>query len=325
MTNNLVRVDSNIDDGVMRIELFLSNQCNYKCWYCFPGFNEGTHLWPHLDDLIPNLDHMLNYFIKNQGKKKFNLHIIGGEPTLWKDLGTFIKHFRDNFDVVISCSTNASRTIRWWKQYGHYFDQIMISAHHERVDVDHVIQVADILYEKKVWVNTNVLMDPYAWDKCKNIVKQLRNSKHRWAITATELHQDKVELTSEQKKYFKYTMKRMPNPFYFFKCRPLPYKKATITFDNGKKKRVPHNYIQTNDLHHFVGWSCNIGLDTLFVDKDGSIKGGCGSTLYNLGFHYNLFDKDFIKKFNPKLEAQICYRKDCVCMPETNCNKFKLP
>jgi uncharacterized radical SAM superfamily Fe-S cluster-containing enzyme len=68
MSAEIVKIDSNTDEEILRIELFLSNQCNYKCWYCFPGSNEGTHLWPELDLVVKNLSALLDYYKKNSTK-----------------------------------------------------------------------------------------------------------------------------------------------------------------------------------------------------------------------------------------------------------------
>ena len=318
---NIHKIESNIDSDILRIELFLSNQCNYSCWYCFPGFNEGTHLWPKLDKVIPNLSHLLDYYKKHKNKKRFILHIIGGEPTLWKDLGKFVQYFKENYNVIISMSSNGSRTLRWWEKYGEYFDHVILSTHHERADVPHIRNVADILYKKKVWVNATVLMDQFAWDKCLDNIEQLRKSKFRWPITAIAVDHQKINYTPEQKQFFKFSLKRIPWPWYYIQCKRLPHKISTIYFNNGKKKKVPHNWMKLNGYNFFKGWDCNIGIDTMFIDKNGELRGACGSKLFNLDFHYNIFDDDFVKTFNPDLQPQTCPFDCCKCMPEINCSK----
>ena len=114
----IIKIDSNVSKDRLRIELFLSNVCNYKCWYCFPGSNTGTHPWPDLDLIKENLSHVIEYYKTNLNKKQIYLHIIGGEPTLWKNFGEFVKFFKETHNCLISISTNGSRTLRWWNKYG---------------------------------------------------------------------------------------------------------------------------------------------------------------------------------------------------------------
>ena len=324
--NDIIKIDSNVANDFLRIELFLSNMCNFKCWYCYPGSNEGTHHWPKLESIVENLSYLLDYYKKHAGKKKFLLHIIGGEPTLWKDLGEFVKHFKTTYDCTISISTNGSRTIRWWKEYAEYFDHIMVSCHHEQIDVEHTITVCDLLYDKKVNFTAMVLMDPFAWDKCIGIVEHLKTSKHRWCIDALEVLHSTIKYTPEQKEYISSSLKRYPNVFWWLKTtkRYKSIKKTTVYFDNSKSKNVPTNWLTLNKFNHFFGWECNIGVDTFFINKIGHLTGACGQLLYGQDFYYNIFDKDFSEKFKPKIQPVICSKTDCLCQPEVNTSKHRI-
>ena len=51
----IIEVKQRWPKDVLRIEIMLGNTCNYKCWYCFPGSNEGTHGWPEYDQFVKNL------------------------------------------------------------------------------------------------------------------------------------------------------------------------------------------------------------------------------------------------------------------------------
>lgn len=320
--NKIIRIDSNTDENLLRIELFLSNVCNYKCWYCFPGSNEGTHRWPTLEPLISNLSYLMNYYKNNKNKTKFLLHIIGGEPTVWPELGNFVKHFKENFNTIISISTNASRTLRWWDEYGQYFDHVMISCHHQFVNTDHIITVADLLYKKNVNLSAMVLMDPTKWDSCIDIINKLKKSKHRWPITALEVFHSTITYTIDQKKYISKSLKRIPNLFWWWKTKCMPYKEATVTYNNFKKIKVPNNWLSLNSMNNFKNWKCNLGVDTFYIDKVGNIQGACSETLYDLKFKYNILEKDFISKFNPDIIPTTCRQDKCYCQPEINTTKF---
>ena len=79
---------------VLRLEFMIGNTCNYSCWYCFEGSHEGTHRWTNdLDQLVANFVHLFDRY-KAIGKRKLELHIVGGEPTLWPQLGEFVEEIR---------------------------------------------------------------------------------------------------------------------------------------------------------------------------------------------------------------------------------------
>jgi len=48
---NLIKINNNWDKKSLGIALSIGNICNYKCWYCFPGANEGDKKWPDLGEI----------------------------------------------------------------------------------------------------------------------------------------------------------------------------------------------------------------------------------------------------------------------------------
>ena len=318
----IIKIDSNVSKDRLRIELFLSNVCNYKCWYCFPASNTGTHPWPDLDLIKENLSHVIEYYKTNLNKKQIYLHIIGGEPTLWKNFGEFVKFFKETHNCLISISTNGSRTLRWWNEYGHYIDQVMLSCHHEYVDTAHTIEVASILYKKRIDLVALVLMDPSAWDKCVEIIQQLETSKYKWPIAAMEVHHETLKYTEDQKEFLKNYKSPRSNLWYKIRSSKITHPLPTVTFEDGSKKQVDQNYLSLNNFNKFYGWECNLGIDTLYIEKSGYMQGACGQPLYNLDFKYNIFDTDFKEKFSPAIVPVICKKTgSCGCQPETNARK----
>lgn len=320
--NRIIKVDSNVSKDRIRIELFLSDVCNYKCWYCFPGSNDNTHPWPKLDLIVKNLSHVIEYYKTHLNKKSIYLHIIGGEPSLWRDIGEFIKIFKEKYKCIISISTNGSRTLRWWEEYGHYFDQVMISCHHQFVKVPHVIDIANTLYKKNVNLVAMVLMDPNEWDKCISIIEALKTSKYPWPISPVEVNHENSHYTKEHREFIEKNLTiRNTSFWYWLRSNKISWPKPTITFNDGTKKRVTLNWLSLNEQNRFFGWDCNLGIDTFYIHKSGQLQGACGQALYNLDFKYNIFDEDFTEKFHPNITSVTCQQFNCGCQPETNARK----
>lgn len=321
----IIKIESNISLDILRIELFLSNVCNYSCWYCFPGYHEGDVKWPKFEQVVDNLSHIIDYYKSNLNKKEIHLHIIGGEPTLWKDFGKFVKYFNEEKKCIISISSNGSRTTRWWEEYGHYVNHVMLSCHHERVDPKHISAVGDILYKKDRTVNGMVLMDPNNWDKCLGIVAELKNSKYFWPITVLEVHHNLSKYTQDQKTYLSRPIKRYPEINYWLRAETMPRSNPTVIYNDGTKETVKRNWLSLNGFNYFRGWECNIGVDTFFIDKNGDIRGGCSQPLYNLDRYYNIYDENFLENFKPNIIPTICKKQGvCDCQPETNARKRKI-
>lgn len=309
------------DEQTLRIEFMIGNTCNYSCWYCFTGSHEGEYRWTDdLDLALKNLFTLLDHYKKN-GKERFEIHLVGGEPTLWPELGLFVRKIKENYNTWISISSNGSRTIRWWKEYAGYFDDVMISVHHEQADIRHIIDVCDTAFEKGIVVNALVLMDTFAWDKCIENIKMLKKSKHKWFINAMEVSHQKILYEKYQKDYISSPVKRYPSIFWIFKKLKNLKRDPKVVLENGKIKKVNRNWISLKKENRFKGWLCNIGVDSLYVDKDGRITGACRTKLFE---NYNLYDSDFSNKFKPEIKPKICDIDVCGCQPEQLLNKIKL-
>lgn len=308
-----------------RIEYMIGNTCNYKCWYCFADANTGTHRWNEDYDLVlKNFLHLCEYQDKNNNKKHFDIFLAGGEPTLWPMLGNFVQDLKHHLpSCTISMSSNASRTLRWWQEYSKYFDKILLSCHHESVDIEHFIKVADTVHESGTLVNTMVLMDATHWDKCTTIIDKLHTSQYPWFITATEVLTDKFNYTKEQIDFIAQPNKRMPSMDYLIEYKHLLKGNPTVIDENNTYKEVERNWISLNNLNNFYGWSCNLGVDSIYIDKDGTLTGSCRHKIYQEE-QYNLYQEDFIQKFYPTIKPIVCTKKLCSCQDEIILNKIKL-
>lgn len=316
----LTQVINNKRADTLSIELMLGNLCNYKCWYCFPGYNEGDYPWPDYEKITANLEHLLHTYSK-QGKTRFEFYIVGGEPTLWKQLPDFCSYMKSRFDVVIRISTNGSRGLSWWTEHCDLFDVVELSVHHEFAKVDHIIQLGDLLYTKKINVVANVLMDYKKFDKCKSILTQLKASKKRWPIVAKWVHfNGQSRYNSEQTAYLEQPLKRWPNLYWWYTLSHNEQHKLWV-IENGKKKRVADNWLTLSAKNKFTGWLCNLGVDHIEIFQTGRIAGNCLQTIYDKDFYYNLYDDNFKDSFKPTIKPVICTKPICQCGFETNINK----
>lgn len=321
------QVINNYSNNFFRIEYMLGNICNYKCNYCFPGSNEGTIKWPDVELVKTNLSHLLDHYI-SQGRNKFELYLIGGEPTIWKDLPKLTEFLKNKYNISIHISTNGSCSPAWWKRNAKFYDSIDISVHHELAEVDHIVSVADVIYKEKINVVANVLMDPLHFDKCKSIVEELKNSQHRWPIIAKSVHYNGVtNYSDDQKKYFDQRIKRYPNLLRYAAnvSKAGPTKKVWVITEENKKTRVPNDsWFALNQLNYFDGWECNLGVEYIKIHPTGEITGNCREYIYGIDEYYNLYRTEFSKEFSPELVPTICKKFICSCSGEIVLNKKQI-
>lgn len=339
-----IKIESTQPDDVLEIRWNPNNVCNFHCRYCFPGSNTGEFTSPKdLDLIIKNFNFMLKQYKERLGKTKIHLKIAGGEPTLWRGLEKFILEIKKENDVYLTVISNGSRTLRWWKQYGHLIDNVTLSFHVAEADVDHHIAVADTMFALGKKTTVVVLMDPTRWDDCVAAIEKMKHSQYRWFLQTAEVIEpehiaisnikvvsaEERKYSPEQKNYMKWGLKRLPGFFWFVKNFKLLKKEIRIfesiaTLSNGKQlKARPQTYIN-NNWNSFSGWSCNAGLEALYIHWDGAIGATCNQKLYGVDYSYNILDEDFVNKYNPNFVPVLCKANNCFCQPETHISKSNL-
>lgn len=289
------------------IELELGNTCNFKCSYCFPGSNEGTILWPDVNKIKTSL---LQYIKKHN--RRTRLYLIGGETTLWKHLPEFCLYLKEHHDVIINISTNASKSLRWWKENYQAFDVVNISVHNEYSDIQHSVQVADFLYEQDIEVNIDVLMDHTNFDKCAQLVETACNSKNKFPVIAKTVIVNGTHkyTNAEHIEYVKSPIKRYPDMDWYNRVKRKPT--TTILVDETEIVNND-NYFIINNINYFKNWMCNLGVDLVKIDGRGNVKGNCGQDLA-----YNIYTSNKLV-----IEPVMCEQNICICSGETCITKWR--
>ena len=316
-----IKITSLQSNDLLKIRWCIGNVCNFKCLYC--ESNKGDFPYPKDVGRIHNNFSKLLRVYRQQGKKRFELELSGGEPTLWPELGMFVKTIRKLYEVDVKLITNGSRTLRWWNQYANQFSKIIFSFHHKDADIDHFINVVDLVASKGIEVNCLVLMDPNNFGKCAEYIKYMKEKRKRsWFIDARPVFPIQgfpVNYTKEQKKYMKNSLKALPGFFWFLKnWKKLNPYESVVEFDNGKSKKVNYPY-HTLNHNQFKGWKCDIEKENLYIHWDGVLQGSCGQELFD--HSYNIYDSNFLNDFNPTAKTVTCSRNCCWCQPETHISK----
>lgn len=325
--SNLVAVH-NSGKRTLKIDWDPGNTCNYKCWYCFPDSNTGTVPWPEKSSVIQrNLAFLIMTYLASNKIDNVRLTILGGEPTLWPELGTVVQYLKDVVPVHITVLTNGSRTLRWWEKYAVYFDHVSISVHHESADIDHLKALTKVLDKKGVFYHTQVLMDHTAWDKCVDIVNQLTQTTNKFLVTAKAISINGVShYTNEQQEYLARGYHRLPSIRklyrYFKELKRIPT--ITAVYNNKKIKTKNEDYFVIHNENKYKGWSCNLGVNRVFINRKGQITGTCEQLLYGLDYYYNINDRYFVDNFYPNIEPVVCSKLSCMCAGETIVEKKQI-
>jgi organic radical activating enzyme len=261
--------------------------------------------------------------------------LTGGEPTLWPELDKFAKYLHDNHKCRITLNTNGSRTVRWWKQYSKYFDDIEISVHNEFADISHIIQVLDEIYSQgNIMVAAQVLMDPKNWNKSVENVNRLVEHSTPWLVKLMTLTKpltgEVMDYTQEQLQYLQKKIQKKPPKEYIdlmfstgkiIEDDRITY--GTMTYEDGTTVRYNTFEIFKNNLNQFQNWSCDIGSERIGIHANGVLAGNCGEQISDMTF--NLHDAAFADTFSLKniRPSSICTRQFCDCTSDIRVSKRK--
>lgn len=330
MNKTPVRIISTQEPEKLHVRFFPTDICNYSCSYCFPGSgNVNKYRYPkNVDTVVKNFKILFDLYKEKLNKRKFYLLIAGGgEPTLWPGLSQFCKEIKERHDVYTTITTNGSRTLRWWEQNSVYIDAVNLSCHHEYVDIDHFISVADLLFSKGVKVNALMVMDAQHWDKCVSLVEKMKQSKYPWFIQTKEVVDAPGKgmdvYTQEQIDYVNSSLKRVPDSEWLLKhYDDLRVHESIVLFDDDSTFPARAHSVIVNRWNKFEGWKCNVALETLLIHADGTVTGSCQEPIFQ-GNPINVCSETFEKDFDTSFEIKpiICPRKSCDCQPETHVSK----
>lgn len=308
---------SNTHPELMTIEWVCTNMCNYSCYYCAEDLHANTHGFPELETAINFYSHVHNDIYDGQ---KF-ISISGGEPTLWKDLAKFYNAITP-MNYIISMTTNASRTIRWWKEFVEEcdkIDRIDISVHLAYANLDHIISVCKILQDYTL-VNVMIMMDPNLIQEGVNFAKKLSSTEMDISILIKPLAfrngiQNVYQYEKDDIKFiesFSYNKWKKEN-------RKLSLTSEILPVIDGETVKINKliSMIGKNQ-HSFTGWWCEIGKRRLVVRYDGTVTGAQCSTSHTIKLG------DIKSGVISQIDGVICKNKYCDCIPDMRIPKWKI-
>lgn len=332
MTKKIIRIISTQESNVLDIRFWPTDICNYDCSYCFPESKDGIYRYPkNIDTIIKNFRLLFDVYNEKFGKDTFLINLVGGgEPTMWPHFEQFCKEIKEKHNVKLQVTTNASRTLRWWQENSRYLDRAVLSCHHEFVDIDHFIAVADLLYDVGININSLMLMDAKAWDKCVSLVDRMLDSSRPWCVEVKSVvdspGHDINSYNEDQLKYVKNSLKRIPPSDWILPRLDIlsVHKSVAIFNDDTATACRPETHIN-NKWNYFYGWKCNVSLENLVISYDGSVKGSCQESLFR-DCNLNIFSESFQEEFDKtsfQLAPISCPRVSCGCQPDTHITKTK--
>lgn len=306
--SNLISIAAK-SKSILSLTWCINNICTQHCRYCPSMLNMGKnhhYEWHHAERFAQRL---------LDSHKEIYLSISGGEPTVSPWLKDLINMFTARGHTVGLTSNGVRR--------GHYWDDCEPSyiclSYHAAYDDGHWVERAIETSQRIKKTSVRIMMDPLHWDRCNQVYWQIY-SKTNMGIEAVRIvdwgsGSQIVSYTEEQLEHIaQLTARPAPDNGTLIPPSRATYFDGTVVDAGG----IWANELASSGDNVFTGWQCDIGLESLFVQFDGSYKrGNCDQGGY-LGWIQDLH-------MNKPARPVICEQSSCRCTTDILISKRIIP
>ena len=311
--NKIIRVKQAIDSP-FHITWIINNICPNACSYCPSSLHTGQN--HHYD-----WENARRFFqILFEKYPRVHCSIAGGEPSVSPFLPELVKIFYDN-NSTVGMTSNAAKTVAYWKDIAPYLTYVCFSWHPEFVD-DKFLEKAQAVAEHTP-VTIRVMMHPAHWDKCVEAYYKFVDTPGvevenvRVLNWGSDTDQSASSYTPEQLAWFDNNPRQdKMNTSEVYSKKLNPGIGADFQLDTGEFERKHTVDYINRGMTNFKGYKCEIGLKSLFISWDGKIRRGNCSEGGHIG---NIDDPDNIQW--PE-EPVTCSLNICHCTTDVEINKW---
>jgi organic radical activating enzyme len=270
--NKIIKVIQE-DDAPMQLTWVINNICPNACSYCPANLHNGKN---HNYDW----ENARKFFhILFEKYPRIHCSIAGGEPSVSPFLKEIVKEFYDRGHTV-SITTNGAKPVHFWEEISPYVQQICFSYHPEFPDKNFIEKVQ--ASARHCPTTVRVMMYHKYWQQSVDMYDECfkyRDDFHTEAVRITrwgEVADNTSHIyTDEQLAWFKTNKPRASIDWSQKTGRKNKWPKLVCNFlMNDGELLVQPNVVEliNQGLTDFSGWSCDIGLKSLFVDPKGNIR-----------------------------------------------------
>lgn len=264
--SNLARVANTAE--IFQLTWVINNICTQHCDYCPSLLNAGKNHHYDWTDAQRFAEKIISQH------SKIRLIIAGGEPTVCPWFKPLVNLFIDQGHCV-SVSTNGVRSGSYWDDCR--LTDITVSYHpqyHDDQWIERVIETQQRIPD----IMTRVMMDSRYWDRCLDMHQRLMAVPGLGVEVAKLVDWGALRMayTEEQLAWMAVTKHRNPRAQKSIKFMQDWHLSKLYNTHGTRLAALEYwpNHLINQGLNKFSKWQCNIGLESLFVQFDGSVRRG---------------------------------------------------
>ena len=310
MEKRIIKINNT--NQIIYVYWVLSDFCNQHCSYCPKELHSGhfhSQGYPFKKDIDSLLDKLID--TSKQKNKKIHISIAGGEPTLHPELPYILDRLKPHSFIEII--TNGTRNVTWWETIKSLPDRIIITLHPEYYNSKktRIDELSTFLFNNKIDFQFNLMCHPNQWDTVMEILNDIP-MKFRPRVSPKMLLDYENPDTPLLYPYTEKQLNFVKHYQTIMKLRTeLPVK--SIYSDGSVSIAIARKIIASNE-HHFQNWKCSAGVDSISVQKDGTVRAGiCGAQQLGRMDNFKFLD-----------EYIDCPRSNCPCPADIILDKYSL-
>lgn len=280
----------------LNITFRVTEKCNHSCYYC--GWHDNTiPLLPREDILF-----MFSEIKKNTCKKKYDIFLTGGEPTIYPDFIDLVNNIDKLFDgkTHFSIQSNTNLSPKFYEEITsqEISNKIKFSAsfqYHQVKDLDKWKQNIKILNKANCLSNVDLLLERQNVNEIKNMFHHLRNEGIETVLvpidedpTAKDDYGDLMNLQGTMGYVYEYK------------------------YDDGSIEYIDDVDVKMKKLNQYILMKCDAGYQNIVLSANGDIS-ICST-------HYESYTRTKVNLYkNPEelykitSRPQLCLWKTCQC------------
>lgn len=276
------------EERPLHICWFLHNHCNHRCSYCHESNWNGSFQWLALAHVKSFVDQVRKHY----GRRRTLISFTGGEPTLWPDFEECVNELSaDGFELGMT--SNGAKPLEYFERIAPHFSWISLSFHPEFTRTEKFLSLIDRLSGLTA-LNVRIMLplDDKLAKRSIHFREELERAFHDGKIRG-RVHVELVKtvegfgtiLTSplEYQGLSREALSRWPPKSLLrdgvIEPRNDNLLDSYMTHQRGTENSRQLNVSELIDANrvNFENWTCNIGLEQLFVGADGYVfRSGCG-------------------------------------------------
>jgi len=301
------------------ITWIINDVCTYSCRYCPPILQNGKNHKYNWHHILPFLKHLFNFYSIENDNRKIIFSLSGGEPTLSPFFSQLVKEVHNN-SHHINLSTNLTRSEQFIERTFKYVTQVCASFHPAMVfpnkTEDEYIRKLNISFGLAP-TTARIMLDPLYWDQTMDFLERIKEETKANidAVIIDEQYGNigfklcDIKYTDDQLEFIN-NFKHIRRHRGTHSGEKHPAKDIFIKYKNEDQKvfELSEDPIRNGETN-FFNYNCHIGKESLFIDRDGSIKrGNCheGGFIGTLD-HWQRIDWNSLRR------PIMCSSLNCLC------------